>query len=146
MKSDYSIIEAMEILKISKVTLYRWLNDDAEINNHTKTVKGKRYIAKEGIELLQKRHNLNNDIVQSKHKCDDCIHVTQLEVKDHQIQCLQDSIKELQMELQKMNNSMVGNMEMFQSLIELNRNNQVLLRQALPAPKLNFWDRIFKKK
>ena len=163
MKSEYSFQEAWEILKISKGTLYNRLNEHKHLINHTKTMKGKRYITHEGLQKLRELDgNLNDNSTDDQTSVHD-FYIDQIKIKDKQIETLQDRIKELTDQLKSMNENLSGNRELFNALIdsikdshELNKNNQILLRQALPEPKKinqdmpeqkkSFLDRLFRKK
>jgi hypothetical protein len=159
MKAEYSIDEAIKFLGISKGTLYSRLKEFKHLNDYTKTTKGKRYITKEGLLKFKELNSDSDNSLKNPPDSSICLNDfyveqirakdTQIEAKDIQIKALQDRINELTNELSKVNNLnhelYLSNKEINMTLIELNRNSQILMRQALPQPKVSIWSRIFKK-
>jgi hypothetical protein len=127
----YSVKEVSEVLNLSLVSVYKKFKKP-EIKPYIVKKEGIKYISEEGLEILKGLKDNSENTGQSKqhNNADDGI--------------LNDYINHLKEQLKQKDTQI-------QQLIELNKNNQILLKQEkdkvllLEEKKKPFWSRLFNK-
>lgn len=119
-KQEYTIKECLDILNISKATLYSRINlNKVSLNQYISMKNGKKYITSEGLELIKCLNN-SSDYVQTSSDS--------LENK------LMNALKEQIEELKKDKERLFAELEIKNKQIEdqnrMLENNQIIIQQS----------------
>lgn len=154
----YRVVEVAEELKVSKVTIYNKLKEySKELKPHLNKLKGITYINYEGLEIIRKSLDLNeevkkvkidsseeyndfNDKVDNEENLKEFKELTRMHLND-----LKDQICMLQKELDIKNEQLERKdklLENFQVLLKKEKEKTLLLEEKKPS----IWEKIFKKR
>lgn len=122
-KKEYTIKEILDILNISRATLYNKLDKNRHaFDGHISTRNGKKYISKSALSILQNIDNIQ-DIHQTTETIKDSLDNELLHILKAQICDLQQDKEKLYKELEIKNKQIEDQNRMLE-------NNQVLLQQS----------------
>lgn len=112
----YNVEEVSKIVGVSKVTVYKKIKKLKELQEYIVNNGDRVYILKDGIDVLKENLEKNNiKYVKEEISVD-------LDISKDLINILKDQLKEKDIQLQEKN-------KQINDLINLNKNNQVLLKQ-----------------
>lgn len=163
-KTEYSIKETLQLLNISRTTLYsRFDKYKTELESHIYIKDGKKYVSTEGIHILMCTdklgdvpnncpnnldnvpNNYPNNLNNNNYNEIKSLLMEQLAEKDRQLDALRsDKDKVIEM----IERQLETKDEQIHTLTELHKNSQLLLGQAqqkiilLDVPKKTFWSKI----
>lgn len=148
----YSILEVSKKLNISKVTVYKKINSVKGLTEFITVKNNVKYINEEGFEFLKELtvNHVNSKGLKGVNSEDKKNNVEGIEYKAFNY-LQEDYINTLKKQIEEKDRQLEEKDKIIKKQMELNENNQVLLRQEKERLMLleannnkSFWKRIFK--